>query len=94
MTEVGGMPNSRPLTVEMINDPSIFQPLTPANILTMKSKVVMLPPGKILGPDLYCRRQWRRVQHIVNEFCLVGGKNTYNYCKSFRNGIPKEEILL
>ena len=68
MTEVEGILNSRPLTVEMINEPSSFQPLAPANILTMKSKVVISPPGKFLRPDLYCRRQWRRVQHIANEF--------------------------
>ena len=67
MTEVEGILNSRPLTVEMINDPSSFQPLAPANILTMKSKVVMPPPGKLLRPDLY-RRRWSRVQHIANEF--------------------------
>ena len=68
MTEVEGILNSRPVTVEMINEPSSFQPLAPANILTMKSKVVISPPGKFLRPDLYCRRQWRRVQHIANEF--------------------------
>ena len=68
MTEVEGILNSRPLTVEMINEPSSFQPLAPANILTMKSEVVISPPGKFLRPDLYCRRRWRRVQHIANEF--------------------------
>ena len=68
MTEVEGILNSRPLTMEMINEPSSFQPLAPANILTMKSEVVISPPGKFLRPDLYCRRRWRRVQHIANEF--------------------------
>ena len=67
MTEVEGIQNSWPLTVELINDPSSFQPLAPANILTMKSKVVMPPPRKFLRPDLYCRRRWRRVQH-TSEF--------------------------
>ena len=68
MTEVEGILNSRPLTVETINDPGSFQPLSPAKILTMKSKVVMPPPWKFLRPDLYCRRSWRRVQHIANDF--------------------------
>ena len=54
--------------METINDPGSFQSLSPANILTMKSKVVIPPPGKFLRPDLYCRRRWRRVQHIANEF--------------------------
>ena len=64
MTEVEGIQNSRPLTVETINDLGSFQPLSPANILAMKSKVVMPPPRKFLRPDLYCRRRWRRVQQF------------------------------
>ena len=56
MTKVKGILNSRPLKVEMINDPSSFQPLARANILIMKSKVVMPQPGKFLRPDLSCRR--------------------------------------
>ena len=68
MTEVEGILNSRPLTVEMINGLGSFQPLSPASILSMKSKVVIPPPGKFLRPDLYCRgwRSW--VQHIAKEF--------------------------
>ena len=68
MTKVEGILNSWPLTVEMINHPSSFQQLAQANILTMKSKIDIPPPGNFLRPDLYCRRQWRQVQHIANEF--------------------------
>ena len=68
ITKIEGILNSRPLTVEMINDPTSFQPLAPANTLKMKSKVVMSPPGKFQRPDLYCGRRWRWVQHISNEF--------------------------
>ena len=57
-----------PLTVETINDPISFQPLSPFNLLTMKSKVVSLPPGKFLKPDVYSKRHWRHTQHIANEF--------------------------
>ena len=61
-------PNLNPnlSTSDSGNDPGSFQPLSPANILTMK--LVMPPPGKFLRPDLYCRRRWRRAQHIANEF--------------------------
>ena len=45
-----------------------FLQLSPANILTMKSKVVMPPPGEFSKPDLYCRERWRCVQHVINEF--------------------------
>ena len=45
--ETEGILNSRPLTVEKINDPTSELPLSPAKkILTMKSKVVMPPPGE------------------------------------------------
>ena len=54
--------------METIRDPTSDLPLTPLNILTMKSKVVMPPPGDFSRPDLYCRKRWRRVQHIANEF--------------------------
>ena len=36
MTEVEGILNSRPLTVETITDPTSFQPLSSINLLTMK----------------------------------------------------------
>ena len=34
----------------------------------MKSKVAMPPPAVFGKPELYCRRRWRRIQHISNEF--------------------------
>lgn len=68
MTEVEAVINSRPLTVETLSDVNSLLPLSPSNVLTMKSEVVMPPPGSFDRPDLYCRRRWRRVQHIVNEF--------------------------
>lgn len=66
--EVAAIINSRPLCVESLNDPTSLRPITPNMILTTKSGIVMPPPGKFQREDLYCRRQWRRVQHLVNEF--------------------------
>ena len=60
--------NSRPLTVETLGDVKSEQPLSPNNILTMKTKVVMPPPGEFVRADEFSRRRWRRVQHIANEF--------------------------
>ena len=60
--------NSRPLTVTNLNDPSSLEPLTPSHLLTLKSKVVLPPPGMFQTPDLYSRKRWRRVQHLANEF--------------------------
>ena len=66
--EVEGIVNSRPLVVETINDVNSQAALSPSHILTMKSKVVIPPPDMFGPPDLYCRKRWRRVQHISNEF--------------------------
>ena len=65
--EVEGIVNSRPLVVETINVNSQAA-LSPSHILTMKSKVVMPPPDMFGTPDLYCRKRWRRVQHISSKF--------------------------
>ena len=44
------------------------EPLTPSQILTLKSKVVLPLPGHFVKEDLYCRKRWRRVQFLANEF--------------------------
>ena len=68
LVEVEAIVNSCPLTTETINDVTSLIPLSPLNLLTMKSKMVMPPPGIFATPDKYCRKHWRRVQHICNEF--------------------------
>lgn len=68
MCETAAIINSRPLTLENLNDATCITPLSPNNLLTGKTNVVMPPPGAFMRPDLYCRRRWRRVQHLVEEF--------------------------
>ena len=60
--------NSRPLTVDTLNDPLSLSPLTPNHLLTLKTKVVLPPPGEFQEADQYSRKRWRRVQHLSNEF--------------------------
>ena len=67
LCEVEAIVNSRPLSVENLNDPSL-EPLTPNHFLTMKTKVVLSPPGMFESTDLYTKKRWRRVQHLANEF--------------------------
>ena len=67
LVEVEAIMNSRPITTDGINDPDSL-PLSPINLLTMKSMVIRPPPGVFQKEDLYCRRRWRRVQHLSNEF--------------------------
>ena len=68
LTEVEAVINSRPLTVENLSDADSLAPLTPNNLLTMKSKVILSPPGEFPKEDVYSRRRWRRIQHVANEF--------------------------
>ena len=67
MTEVESIVNSRPLTVDSLGDESV-DTLSPFNLLTMKSKVVLQPPGNFQEADIYCRKRWRTVQYLANVF--------------------------
>ena len=67
MCEVKSIVNSRPLTVisSDVKDPL---PLSPSQILTMKTSVVLPPPAQFQCNDVYMRQHWRRVQYLCNLF--------------------------
>ena len=68
LIEVEAIVNSHPLTTNLLSDANSMIPLSPINLLTLKSRVVMPPPGVFTAPDIYWCKHWRRVQHISNEF--------------------------
>ena len=68
MAEAECIINSRPLSVDTISDPTCMLPIYPMQLLTLKTEVVLAPPGNFTKNDVYCRRRWRRVQHLANEF--------------------------
>ena len=68
MTEVESVVNSQLITVEIISNQQNLTPISPSNLFTMKSSVIMPPPGSFVRPDLYNRRQSRSVQHLADEF--------------------------
>ncbi|XP_028327214.1 uncharacterized protein LOC114478373 [Gouania willdenowi] len=68
LCEVMAIVNSRPITPHLLNDPIGPQPLTPNLLLTMKSSIILPPPGDFVKEDLYLRKRWRRVQYLANEF--------------------------
>ena len=68
LVEVQGIINSQPITCESIGDVNSIIPLSPVQLLGSKTRVVMPPPGIFQKEDMYCRKQWRRVQHLSNEF--------------------------
>ena len=50
------------------NDPCGPRPLTPNDLLTMKTGVVVQPPGEFQREDMYGRKRWRQVQYLANQF--------------------------
>ena len=94
MTEEEGILNSRPLTVEVLNDPTSLQPFSPVNIVIMKSKVVSPPPGEFSKPDIYIYII-ENISDVSNtlpmSFGLAGRKSTCSLCKNAKNGKAKEE---
>ena len=68
MVETEAIINGRPLTTVDLTGPDALDVLTPNRLLTMKSSVVMAPPGNFQQVDVYSRKRWRRVQHLSNEF--------------------------
>ena len=72
--------NSRPLSTESLNDENEI-PLTPNHLLTMKSKVLLPPPGNFQHADVYCRKHWRAVQHLANVLLKRFRKEYLNVCQ-------------
>ena len=59
LVEVEAIVNSRPMTTETINYVKSDISLWPANLLTMRSKVILSPPGCFSSADIYCQKRWR-----------------------------------
>ena len=68
MTEVESIVNSKPLTCSNMSSADAPEPLTPNHLLTMKTRVVLPPPGNFQREDLYSLKWWRRVQYLANQF--------------------------
>ena len=93
MLEVEAIMNARPLTVNLINDACSESPLSPNNILTLKSRFVFPPPGNFSKSDIYCRKMWRRVQFVANEFWNRWRKEYLAEFSQDKNGMLKGEIF-
>ena len=89
LAEIEAILNSRPLTVDTLGDVQSEQPLCASNILTMKSKVVLPPPGQFVKADEFSRRRWR---HIQMNSGLDGARNFYGVFRLVQNGTTNAEI--
>ena len=101
MAEVEAIMNSRPLTVEPLGDGNSLNPISPSNLLTMNSKVVMPPPGGFGRADIYNRKHWRRVRHISDKFWnrwrkefLVTWQQSHKWSTNRRNFQTGDIVLL
>ena len=67
LAEVAAIVNARPISTipSDVDDP---QPLSPALLLTMKSRPLLPLPGNFIPQDLYARRRWKRVQYLADQF--------------------------
>ncbi len=88
LTDAESIVNCRPLAVENLTDPLASEPLTPNHLLTLKTQVVLPPPGKFEPPDLYSqkRREKRRVQYVANQFWLHWQKEYCTLLQNVKNG--------
>ena len=68
VNEVKAIVKLRPLATDLLSDVNSMMPLSPIYLLDLTSRVVMPPPGVFTAPEIFCRKHWRRVQHISNEF--------------------------
>ena len=67
MAEVVAIVNARPISA-LPSDTDDPQPLSPAMLLTIKTRPAGPPPGQFLRTDIYARRRWRRVQFLAEQF--------------------------
>jgi hypothetical protein len=57
MCEAETIVNCRPLTIDNVGSPDSLELLTPNHLLTMKSKVILPPPGEFQRADVYLKRR-------------------------------------
>ena len=91
--EAAAIVNSRPLTVDNLNDPDSPEPLTPNHLLTMKPITALPPPGRFIKEDLYARKRWRRVQYLAEQFWGRWRREyLYNIATRQRWHIPRRNL--
>ena len=91
LAETDTVLNSRPLGVDTLGDVKSKQPLCLSNILTMKSKVVLLPPGQFLKADKFSRR-WRCIHTLQQNSGFNGARNFCGVFRPIQNGTTNVEI--
>ena len=81
MAEVTGIVNSRPISAvpSDIHEPQL---LSPAMLLTMKTRPLAPHPGNFVPQDLYARNWWRRAQYLADQFWV---RRKRDYLQNLQN---------
>ena len=85
LIEVEAVVNFRSLTIETIADGTSEAAISPSNLLTMKSKVVMPHPRSLGTLDLYSRRI-SDLKALPMNFGADGGRNFLLHFRHNQNG--------
>ena len=82
--QVESIINYRPVTVENLNDPKSLSLLTLNHLFTIKTWVLLTPPGTFQSNNKYSTNRWRRIQQM--NFRNDGRKNLFKPSKGGQNG--------
>ena len=95
LAETTQVMNSRPLTVDCMEDPQSLEPLTPNHLITMKSKVVHRNVPVDTGDmHLYASKQWKRIQFLTDLFWSRWKKEVLHRNATRRKWqTPKENLI-
>ena len=86
LAETEGIINSRPLTVETLSDANSQILLSPSNLLTHKTSIVLPPPGNFDRPHLYLWWNGDKFNISLRNFSQVG---EINFFRALRSGKMK-----
>ncbi len=101
LIEAESIVNSRPITYQDDTPGEADTALTPAQLLTLKPKVILPPPGEFVKEDRFCRKRWRCVQYMADQFWtrwlkeyLASQQNRQKWQRSHANLKPGDIVLL
>ena len=93
MIEVEAVVNSRSLTIETIADGTSEAAISPSNLLTIKSKVVMLHPRSLGTLDLFSRRI-SDLKTLPMNFGADGGRNFLLHFRQSKWSISRRNLTV
>ena len=89
LADIESIVNLRHLTVKTLGDIGSEAPLSRINLLTIKSNVVLPPPGDSRKPDLYSRQRWRRIEQYCWWVLVSMMKGVFNHSAEYSQKIRR-----